>query len=524
VKPLIYIGLLLVPSVAFLACFSDVPRFGNLHDDSIYYVSAKSLADGGGYRIESLPGEPAQTKYPPLYPLLLSIAWRINPEFPSNLGLAAWLSWLALPAVLFLMLKSLPGWGLSGARMWLVMALFAFNPYVVLFSTQLLSEMLFLALVLASMLWVDRSLEAKSSTAWAAAAGLAGGLAYLARSAGIVLLAAVVLYLVIRKQRRLAGVFAAAMSPFVIGWMVWARLHQTPTDDPALLYYVDYFRYQLYSVSLPDLHLFLWKNADGFLWGLGGLIVPKVVSSLFLKITSQVIAVAMISGVVRLVRSGRALLYVLFSVFSTVLLLVWHFPPNERFVLPLFPLALAGLIVELEHFIGLLRAGLRHSDRGQRVVAGGLIGIAGFLAIGAIGLQAYVGAVYLPEDTRHHRTARKARVAGYDWVRATSSQDAAAYSADDAVLYLYAGRHAMSRPLPPALWYREDRAAMVAWMTDVRPFALEHGLGLFEYSGVDIRQGIRDEDRKTIDVTIRADATLHPLFRNSAATWYRLHH
>src|SRR4051794_35516089 len=90
---------LLIPSASLVWRFGDVPTFGDLHDDSVYFASAKSLAGGGGYRIESLPGEPAQTKYPPLYPLLLSTAWRIDPNFPANLPIAAWLSWLAVPAI-----------------------------------------------------------------------------------------------------------------------------------------------------------------------------------------------------------------------------------------------------------------------------------------------------------------------------------------------------------------------------------------------------------------------------------------
>ncbi len=49
-----------------------MPHLGFYHDDSIYWVSARSLATGDGYRIESLPGEPYQTKYPPLYPALLA--------------------------------------------------------------------------------------------------------------------------------------------------------------------------------------------------------------------------------------------------------------------------------------------------------------------------------------------------------------------------------------------------------------------------------------------------------------------
>src|SRR3954471_19102780 len=90
---------LLLPSAVFLWGNSDLPQFGDYHDDGIYFVCAKSLA-AGEYRIESLPGAPAQTKYPPLYPLLLSLAWRINPAFPENLRIAAWLSWLSLPALL----------------------------------------------------------------------------------------------------------------------------------------------------------------------------------------------------------------------------------------------------------------------------------------------------------------------------------------------------------------------------------------------------------------------------------------
>ena len=63
------VALLLIPAALFVGFNADVPKFCDLHDDCLYFVSAKSLADGGGYRIASLPGEPPQTKYPPLYPL-----------------------------------------------------------------------------------------------------------------------------------------------------------------------------------------------------------------------------------------------------------------------------------------------------------------------------------------------------------------------------------------------------------------------------------------------------------------------
>src|SRR5437588_10197058 len=86
---LVILLLLLIPSAAYLWLHDDLPQFCDFHDDCVYYVSAKSLADGGGYRVESLPGEPPQTKYPPLYPLLLSVAWRLDPNFPHNVPIAA---------------------------------------------------------------------------------------------------------------------------------------------------------------------------------------------------------------------------------------------------------------------------------------------------------------------------------------------------------------------------------------------------------------------------------------------------
>src|SRR5580704_8102682 len=155
---LLGLTLLLIPSAAFLWRNSDLPQFGDIHDDSIYYVSAKSLAEGH-YQIESLPGKPAQTKYPPLYPLLLSVAWRVNPQFPQNLPIAAWLSWLALPVMLALLAALYGRMGFSGWRLWLLLILLAFNPYIILFGSQLLSELWFTALLAGALLLVERAVE-----------------------------------------------------------------------------------------------------------------------------------------------------------------------------------------------------------------------------------------------------------------------------------------------------------------------------------------------------------------------------
>src|SRR6476619_1573784 len=71
-------------SLLYYAAISP-QQFGSLHDDSIYVSTAKAIATGQGYRLISLPYRPAQTKYPPFYPWLLSLLWRVFPQFPQNL-------------------------------------------------------------------------------------------------------------------------------------------------------------------------------------------------------------------------------------------------------------------------------------------------------------------------------------------------------------------------------------------------------------------------------------------------------
>jgi hypothetical protein len=514
----LFLLLSLAPSAAFLWRHSDLPSFGDLHDDSLYYVSAKSLADGGGYRVESLPGEPSQTKYPPLYPLLLSIAWHIDPQFPHNLPIAAWISWLAFPAIMIQLLWVFPRLGITGWRSWLLMALVALNPYMLVFSSTLVSELAFTALMLAALLLTER--ETRSA---AIAAGVVAGLAYLTRSAGIVFLLAGPLYLWMRHKRREAVLWAAAMLPFVVGWTIWTRLHQVSTSDPALMYYTDYFRYELYSLSLRDLPLFLWRNIDGLLFGLGSLVLPNVFSSFLFKIAAEVIAIAMIAGVLRMVRRGQGVLYALLAAASCAQLIVWHFPPNERFVLPLFPLALAGLMTEMEHLYSMLRAGLHHRDAGQRVVAAGMLLAVASILIGAVGLQVYAGQVLLPEQEIAHRAGNMDRLAAYAWIRTELPPDALLLSSEDALVFLHTGRHAMRRTLPPPYWYRDDHAKIIDWMSNFRAFTQDHGLTYLAFTGVDFRQGITSDDRDAIEKAIRSSPDLSPLYQTETAAVYRLH-
>src|SRR2546422_930358 len=128
------------------------PAVGTFHDDGVYAVTAKALAEGRGYRILSLPDEIAQTKYPFLFPALLAAVWRVFPRFPENavylkaVPLGCAVTWWC--AGYFLVWRKTRDRRVALA----VTALVAASPWVLFLSTALLSEMLFALLTVSALL------------------------------------------------------------------------------------------------------------------------------------------------------------------------------------------------------------------------------------------------------------------------------------------------------------------------------------------------------------------------------------
>jgi len=429
--------LLCLPSLAFVCTFRDIPHFGVLQDDSLYFAGAKTIANGSGYKILSLPAEPYQTKYPPLYPLYLSLAWLANPSFPSNLTIALALSWLSLPVILLLLYKL--------RQPWLILALAAINPYVLFYASNIGSELFFLAILLGAFL----SAEKKRPLT----AGLLAGAAYLARTAGIAMLPAAIVYFLIRRRPRDAAWFSIGMLPAIIGWTVWCHLHQAPRHDIVTLCYTSYTGYQFFNVGWDNFTVVLWKNFDALLEAMGSFVFPQMLNGLAGKAILQPIAIAMILGCVRLVRRGELLLYALFGVFSAAMLLVWHFPPNQRFILPLAPLLLAGFVSEMSHLAVSVRIAFKHRDRSQRVVAYGFATLLATILTVGLGLQIYMTLSAVPEMYAGDRRNNRAFDNAYAWIKANLPSNANILWEQDVVYYLKTGRHAVSFPVPSRQWY-----------------------------------------------------------------------
>ncbi len=443
----------------------DMPQFGAVHDDSIYYVSAKAWATGQGHRIISLPGEPWQTKYPPLYPLLLSVVWRIAPEFPSNLRLATLFAWMLLPPLLWLVRVLYRRYGFPAWAAWLMIAVLAVNPYVQLFSRSLFSEIPFTLMLLGVLLLSPR---------WAAVAGVLAGLAYLTRTAGLPLLIAIPCVYAMRREWRCAAVFVATMVPLIVAWSLWSGTHKLRSDDLYFMYYVDYIGYEFHNVTSSNFLLVLWKNFDAVMTGMGSLILPFSDSPIT-KILTQTIAVAMSAGIYRLARDREEVrAYAIYFALFAMMLVLWHYPPNARFLFPVFPLLLAGFAYQVTHTVRIVRKA--YADPRQKSAAIIFTIVLAMITFPILRNNYEFIFEIAPSAQRSERAISAEITACAIRMRAELPPDARIASHHDAILNLLTGRTSMRMTIPPIYWYEDRFDEMVNHYIRIPQIAREHGM------------------------------------------------
>ena len=481
--------LALLPSAYLAWTFRDMPHLGQYHDDMIYWVSAKSLAQGSGYRILSLPDQPYQTKYPPLYPLLLSTVWRLVPAFPGNLPTAMLLAWLMLPLYAAASRRMLRDLGLSSPAAWLVAAALVLSPVIVLLGVTLMSDLLFAVLLFASLHWIGRAGAPESPDWTAPLAGLLGAAAYLTRLAAMPLLLTGPLWLVWHGRRRRAAWFLAVMASAVVPWTLWVRASHAPGTDIVTLYYTNYLGYQLYNTADVHWPSFLSQNLAFLLTALTRLLTSQTVGSVFGEFGWRLFVFASLAGVVRLGRGAGWTPYHWYVAGLLPLVIVCPWPADARSVAPLFPLLAAGLWREGQHLLGLLRVSTR-----RPALAGGALLACSFVPL----VYAHGQVLFreLPGIFRQHRQLLAAQREAYEWIGQNLPASARFVAYNDPVLYLYTGRRASCIPFVPGLYYQGDVAALVRRHREVEAFARERGLGyLFTTAGDYFRGEVPDGER-----------------------------
>lgn len=511
--------LLLIPSAWFAWSNRDMPQFGRAHDDAIYYIAAKSLVEGHDYRIQSLPGAPYETKYPPVVPWLLTLAWLVNPRFPDNLAVATAIQWAAIPLFLWLSLLWFRRAGLSPVQCWIAAALLAVSPYTVVMAAGIFTEVLFGAFLLASLISFDEARLRERALPWAALSGLLAGLAYLTRTAGIVALISGPLVFMLWKKRREAAAFFLAMAPAVIGWMAWVKLRHTPATDLVSIYNTDYLAFQFLNVHLRDLGTVVWTNLGHLVADMGALAFPQEIAGFVWQLIRMTTAAAIISGLLRHRKDPVLLPFIALGCITMVELVVWHYPPNLRLMYPIVPLFTAGLVWESQHFWSLMRSTWGRPERSQRV-AGLLVGaVAAALLLTAIWMQGSMTFGTLREMRAENLRVNKENLEAYRWINRNVPADATVLSINPA-LYLYTGRRTASLIIMPIYWYTADAKRTVAQFESLPVYASRLGLDYVYMHQVDYQLLAPDHIEEALRA-VQTNIGLQPLFQVGQGTLFR---
>jgi hypothetical protein len=438
--------LILLLAVVFLA-YPTLDREIYLYDEGVYLVSSKSLASGLGYRNENLPHSPPQGLYPPLLPLVLASAWRLHPDFPANLVFMKCLVLVMalgfLTSAYHCLTRVLHMTSLEAAAL---VAIIGLNPLFLAFATRVSSEMLF---ALLSMLAINsfHAFQLSGRRLDLSMSALFSALGFLTRSIGIALLLASVIVLVRQRRYRAVLSVSAIGALTAVPWFVWSWAARSAYDVYPPQIAVNYRGY-VANVLLTDwmvqLHLSLPSNLRSLMGGWASLLFPW---------GPPVFGLLMI---VVLVALARALLrhpdfHDLYCGFSLLLILLWPWPVNSRFLIVLSPLLLFYFFRAMRPSV----LGTVLPTHWPQKIAGVLMAAVVLLALGHNLLSARA----LTEQQHDESSPAFREFHGMlAWIRDNTAPDAILTGASDPAYYLFTNRKTvrLSYPDPFLIYYRQD--------------------------------------------------------------------
>jgi hypothetical protein len=408
---------------------------GVFQDDGVYVVLAKSLANGEGYRYLNLPGAPNATHYPPLYPAMLALLWKVWPLFPSNVVLFKFANAVLLGVAAAGTWRLARGrFGLGPVAAALATAAFTACAPVVLLSVMVLSEPLFLALLLPVLLLGERAAESGRDRD-ALAAGAAGAALALVRTLGVVVIPATALVLIWRRRWRAAAITVAAGAVVLLPWQLWVAAHAGEVPDVFL------GKYGAYTAWLSDavraegprwLMKLVWFNTAQIIAQGWATVAVDPLHPIVRWSATVALATLFAAGWARMLRRAPVVAWSMAAYLALVV--AWPFMP-ARFTWGIWPLVGCAFALGVDA-VWRWRPPRRYAP--ARLAA---LTVAFLLAVGYARYNA-LGVTRGWWTRVQQGVADRARPLA-EWVVANTAPDAVLATDDDVLLHLYTGRRAM---------------------------------------------------------------------------------
>jgi len=309
------------------------PKLATCGDNAVYIILAESIISSKGYRNIHLPEESPHISFPFGFPLLLSIFLLI---FGTKIIALKFVVFLTGLCSFYFMYKIIEV--LFEGKIPVVISFYLSVPIFIVYNHLILSEMPFLCLSLGSIYFYMKGRSDKGFFYYISF--ILAIYAFFVRTTGISLVAAILLFLVLKKQYKYFGIFFLIFLALFIPW--YMRNSNACTEGGYLtsIFLKDPYQIELGSVRIPELLARIGENFMLYFYtALTITLLPIFARKGFLPVAifGSLFVLSTLIGFVNKIKNIS--LIELYFVFATIILLSWHRVwSSERYLLSILPL------------------------------------------------------------------------------------------------------------------------------------------------------------------------------------------
>jgi hypothetical protein len=471
---------------------------GLIVDDAWYVLLAKSLATGGGYTLINSPTPGIHPFYAPGWPALLSIVFRIAPEFPANVWLLKSVSTAAMIGagiILFYYFKDereLPPFVALG----LALASTIYPAIVFLATSTIMSEAVF-TLAQVAAIWVltrgVRRFRIKPSWTFVLVGGLITSYAFLVRPAALGLLVAIPLWLLKERLFKQTALFVVIVACLTGPWVIYSRRGQPTAEQKQeqganiVQSYSEQFwqrtagQPQSGTITADDLPARVWKNLSEIgLYDFGSMAVYPAYRPLEPgepvrieregRMVSLALATLALIGIIAVARERVTLAEIVVPL-SLAVSVAWGWE-QFRLLLPLVPFLLFYLVMGCR-FLAKIGKSVS-ADLITRRELTVMLAISWFFALTAlIGNWQFINRKYDPVQAYRLRweSSYAENELLMNHIAKTIPRDAVIATQNPALVYLYTGNKTVASDDPAGRWDSWTRSR-VRYIAKTSPYPL----------------------------------------------------
>jgi hypothetical protein len=357
-----------------------------------------------------------------------------------------------------------------------------------LYVVNLTADIPFAALTLAAILLTSRSLRDDSSLAITILSGFVGGLAMLLRILGLPITAGLLVVHTLRAGWRKSVAFTVGLLPSFVGLSIHLA---TPAPARPLaqslssvcekswqwtwMYFTSYTDF--WKASAIENHAFwafLSTNVQNLVYQVGAYFIDLRqigISPLNIVLFLVVLLIA-IRGLIREVGAGRWLPMHATLIVYLVPVMVWDWPPMDRFLIPFLPMIIAGGWIEVSHIAKAIRETLKRTGSKLAWLAATICVIGGTAVLIAVGVTWWRATVLIVDLGAERAALLNDKKEAYQWLREHSEPDARIIAYETASAFLYSGRQGITPTvLLPSGKYRESvlEAQLLCMLAPAQP-------------------------------------------------------